>query len=134
MVKINNEVFVCPDCGSPLVEFSMLSSGAATCKVCPWTGTRETLAAIPFQTEFSGSEDTLNAIRNDVRVIVREMTPGILKLLIRWGFVEAVQLDGKIVVKNKQQVVRYMNAIASHFLIGIIEERKKIEVERVRGN
>jgi hypothetical protein len=133
-MRVNDQVFVCPDCGSTLVEFSGLVGGTADCKVCPWRGTREKLVAVPFTNEL-GDEQTILAIRGDIRAIVKDAAPSILQVLVRWGFVEATQSkSGQVSVKNKQMVVRYMNAVAHHVFLGIIEERKKIEVERVTGN
>ena len=136
MPNNNDTVYICPDCGSASVEFSGLIGGVASCKVCPWSGIREKLLAVPFinATGDQGGEQAVMAIRSDVRRIIREDAPDFVKLLIRWGFVEATQKDGKVYVKNQQQVVRYMNAIANQVFIGMIEERKKIEVERVAGN
>ncbi len=130
----NDELYVCPDCGSSMVEFSPLAGGLAKCGVCKWEGAREALLAVPFQNNMGAPAEVIVAIRNDLRKIIGQMATPLLTFLIKWGFVEAVQQKGKVKVTNPAMVIRYMNAISAGLFSAILAERSKIEKERFDGN
>jgi ribosomal protein L37AE/L43A len=132
--EANDELYVCPDCGSSMVEFSSLAGGMAKCGVCKWEGTREALLAVPFQNNMGAPAEVIVAIRNDLRKIIGQMATPLLTFLIKWGFVEAVQQNKKVKVTNPAMVVRYMNAISTGLFSSILAERAKIEKERFDGN
>lgn len=124
---------MCPDCGSFSVEYSELAGGLASCRACPWQGSREKLVGVNLQVDVN-TDEALMALRSDIRVIVKNNASAFISILARWGFVDVIKVKGKIQVKNSQQALRYVNAIATSVLTAIVEERKKIEVERVNGN
>lgn len=125
--------YVCPDCGSPLVEFSFLAGGNGTCKACKWMGPKDKLLSVPLTNTFGSSDEVFASMRNNLRSVVSQSSVEYVRFLVKWGFVEAVQRGGKIEVTNHKQVVRYVNAIAQAVFMAILNERQKIEVERVNG-
>lgn len=127
-------IYLCPDCGSPLVEVSFLANSPARCKVCPWRGKKEGLAAIPLEsTGLGSSEEIILAVNNDIRKIVREAALPLTRFLVKWGFVDAVQVQGNIQVRDQKQVLRYVNAIARGIFKSIFDERVKVELEKGEG-
>ncbi len=130
---MNDAIYTCPMCGTPAVDHSALVGGAAQCRICTWTGVREELVAIPF-TNYADSEQVVIAIRKDVRLAVRTASDQLVKLLVRWGFVSASNRNGQLIIEDKTAALRYINAIANGIFKSIVEEREKIEVERVRGS
>lgn len=121
--------YFCPECGSASIEYSVLAGGAASCKVCGWTGVREKLIAYSFRHDFPNGEEALHALMNDVRKVYASASKLFAETLFKWGFLdytetrEGVQLDSK-------QLARYMAAAAQASLKAIIAERQKMEKER----
>ncbi len=126
-----SEIRVCPDCGSALVEFSALAGGAGKCKACPWQGKNDDLLTIPVGDGIS-EEQTLLAMRNDLRKLISLNARGFLEFLTKWGFIAAHIEKDKLVITNEREPLRYISAIAQGIFVSIVEERKKLEVERGR--
>ena len=125
-------LYVCPDCGSPSIDYSSLSGGSATCTACGFVGSKDKLLAIPV--ELRGKEETFTAMRNDLRNTFGRAATDFGRFLIKWGFLDATQRDGKIQVDNPRQLARYMTVIAKETFIAILQERRKIEEERISGS
>lgn len=124
-------VYQCPECGSPAVEFSELAGGSASCSPCKWTGKKDDLLGTPFEHILGSREGVGFELVNDLRRVI-STSPGFLAnlggFLNRWGFVD-LDNPGPEVTKS---MVRYMAVIARAVLKAIIEERKKIEEEKIR--
>lgn len=124
-------VYMCPDCGSPAVEFSELAGGTAKCKACKWSGSREQLLGTPFQHALGSREGIGFELHNDLRRLFS--TPVFVVqlggFLNRWGFIN-LQDDKSVVTRA---TTRYVAAIARAVLTAIIEEREKIEKEKNDG-
>lgn len=125
-------LYVCPDCGSPSLEYSSLVGGSASCTACGFAGSKDKLLVIPG--ELRGKEETFAAMRNDLRQTFGRAASDFGRFLIKWGFLDAKQTRDGIKVDNPRQLARYMTVIAKETFIAVINERKKIEEERVRGS
>ena len=126
-------LYVCPDCGSPSLDYSLLAGGSATCTACGFSGSKERLLAIPV--ELRGKEETFTAMRNDLRNTFGRAATDFGRFLIKWGFLEAKKTrTGSIKIDNPRQLARYMTIIAKETFIAILTERRKIEEERISGN
>jgi hypothetical protein len=124
--------YVCPDCGSPSIEYSLLSGSNGTCKACGWMGPKDKLLGVPFAS-MGSTESMFNSLRSDLRKIVSKMSSDLVPFFVKWGLVEAVQRNGRIEVTNMKQALRYVNAIAQATLVAVLTERQKIEKERISG-
>lgn len=121
----------CPDCGSAGVEFSTLAGGSASCKGCSWKGRTEDLPLIPVRSDLGTSETVLLQIVNDLRRIMsKDMGVVLLQFLLKWGFVSGDPSKIKETV-NVKEFSRYLSTITRMIVAGIMEERSKIERERV---
>ncbi len=127
----DNNLYCCPDCGSPSLEYSLLAGGTATCTACTWSGSKDRLLVIPV--EMRGKEETFAAMRNDLRNTFGRASTDLGRFLVKWGFLDATQGRDGIKV-NPRQLARYMTIIAKETFIAILAERKKIEEERVSGS
>jgi hypothetical protein len=127
----NDTLYVCPDCGSPSLEYSLLSGGTATCTACTWSGAKDRLLAIPV--ELRGKEETFAAMRNDLRNTFGRAATDFGRFLVKWGFLDATQGKDGINV-NPRQLARYMTVIAKETFIAVLAERRKIEEERVSAS
>jgi hypothetical protein len=124
-------LYVCPECGSPSVEYSSLAGGDATCTACKWAGSNERLLAIPG--ELRGKEETFTAMRNDLRNTFGRAATDFGRFLIKWGFLDAKRTSSGITIDDPKQLARYMTVIAKETFIAVLNERRRIEEERVRG-
>lgn len=134
ILRANDEMRVCPECGSASVEFSGLAGGKAECGTCGWVGTTDRLISVPFDNTMGSSVEVARAIRIDLRRVFALTAKEFIRFLIKWGFVPAVERRGNIEVSNQKTAVRYMNAISQATLRAIFEERQKVERERCSGN
>jgi len=130
----NDQMYICPECGGASVDFSGLVGGVAECRVCEWVGTRDRLLSVPFDNSMGSPREVMLAMRNDLRITYAKAADGFLRFLIKWGFVPAVDRDGKIEVIDRKLVVRYMNAVSKASLNAVFEERQKVEREMLNGN
>jgi hypothetical protein len=78
--------------------------------------------------------EVLMAMRNDLRKTFGVSAREFIRFLVKWGFVPAVERDGKIEVANQKTAIRYMNVIAQASLNAVFDERQKIEKEKLHGN
>lgn len=131
---MNDQMYVCPECGSASVDFSGLVGGVAECRVCKWVGKREQLLSVPFDNRMGSPVETMLAMNNDLRRAFSSGAANFIRFLIKWGFVPAVQRGENIEVSNKKLAIRYMNVISRATLIAIFDERQKIDKERANGS
>lgn len=124
-------LYVCPDCGSPSLEYSLLAGGSATCTACGFIGPKERLLALPV--ELRGKEETFAAMRNDLRNTFARSATDFGRFLVKWGFLDATQGKEGINI-NPRQLARYMTIIAKETFIAILAERRKIEEERINAS
>jgi hypothetical protein len=121
---------LCPDCGSLSVEFSVLEGGDASCKACDWSGRKDGLFVLPVSHELGSNEEVLIGMYNGWREVFGKFASDITRFLLAWGFMSATEVDGKLKLDSKR-MARYVSAAASASLASILEERQKIEKEKV---
>jgi predicted RNA-binding Zn-ribbon protein involved in translation (DUF1610 family) len=128
----------CPECGSPSIESgAVLLEGSSTpyrCNACSWHGKEQDLLHMPFVHDFTGKEEMIKALMGDLRTVIAKWcaTP-IGSFLLKWGFLHSERNNGQIKL-NEKQVSRYMVAISKAVLVSIIEERQKMEEEKIHGS
>ncbi len=127
----HDHVYACPECGSPLVDFSVLEGGTASCKACGWKGNKSGLLAMPFVNRFGTEEELFQAIRSEWRGIFGKFSTELGRFLVRWGFVIVNPNDE---AGTRKMLARYLTAMASLALVAVVEERQKPEQERVGGD
>jgi DNA-directed RNA polymerase subunit RPC12/RpoP len=125
----NELVYACPDCGSPLVDYSVLEGGEASCRACSWKGMKSDLLAVPFVNKFGTQEEVLQAIRSEWRGIFGKFGTELGRFLVRWGF---MAVDTTNPAATKAALTRYLTAMASASLVAVMQEREKQEKERVQ--
>ena len=124
-MPVDAEARFCPSCGSPLVEYSNLVGGGASCGACDWKGDTNQLLVSPFQHEFGSDEGAVSAFATDFRnTLARSAAADLGRLLVRWGFVSATSVEGQ-----KQQLTRLLTAMAKGAVRAVIEERAEIVKE-----
>lgn len=133
MATTKEVAYFCPDCGGASIEASALAGGRAECKTCKWEGSREKLVAYAFQHEFSNGEEALRYMMNDIRSIYGAAAKLIGEFLMKWGFLDTVEVGGSKQL-NTRQLARYVAAMAQATLKAVVEERAKMEKERTSGN
>ncbi len=124
---------LCPDCGSPSVDYSTLEGGEAACKVCTWAGRKDSLLVVPVPQGIGSDGATLVSMYNSWRVLFRAFAKDIAQFLLEWGFLTAKEEQGKLSL-NPKDLARYVATAASASLTAIVEERQKIEQEKTDGN
>lgn len=118
-------MYVCPDCGSALVEYSTLVGGEARCGACEWQGPSSELLAVAVH----GNEDQVfQAIRTDLRSIFAKTASEWALFLGKWGFVP--QTGGRL---DTAVLTKYLTHIAGGVLEAIFRLRQELEKERVRN-
>ncbi len=127
-------MYLCTTCGSPSVEYSALVGGTAHCKACGWKGSREELSVLPVQRGgILDEQQMLSAMYNDFRRIFAANAKEFAQFLVKWGFVEAATLGGRVTVTKPENVVQYINIMFFGAFKSVIELREKMEKEAVRG-
>ena len=123
-------VHFCPECGSASVTLSALAGGVAACKACEWSGLNTQLAAMPVRHELGDEGQITRALVGDLRsFLAKEAGLAFARFLQKWGFIDMSKTD----VVNRL-LARYLAAMARGILNSILEERQKIEKERVHGS
>ena len=124
-----SEVKMCPQCGSPGVDFSTLVGGAADCRGCGWKGTTTDLLVVPSNTD-AVDEKAMAGMINEVRNLLSgELGFPYLKFLLRWGFL-AGDVNNPAGTIDRKKFARYCAAIARGILPALYEERAKQEAAR----
>lgn len=125
-------MYLCAECGSPSLEFSVLVGGDASCKACGWSGRREGLTAIPVQQDgLADADQTFLVMYNDFRRVFRTVATPLVQLLVKWGFVAAVQRGERVEVVEPEKAVRYVNRMFQGALKALLEARQDYEKEKV---
>jgi hypothetical protein len=122
-MKIQTNVFFCPQCGSASTETSELTGSAAACLACGWKGKKEALVVAPIETDLSRDE-ALEFFSRELRnVFAKHAAKEMGLILKKWGFV-----DGNVPQQVKL-LGRYFEAMARSMGKAVFEERQKIEKE-----
>lgn len=126
---MSDGVKLCPQCGSPGVDFSALAGGVASCRGCRWNGVLEDLLVVPGSSAVD-SDGTLLGMMNDLRGLLSgELGVPYLKYLMKWGFVTG-DLSRPRDTIDRKAFARYVASIARSILVGILEERSRSEAAR----
>jgi hypothetical protein len=128
---IEEACYLCPECGSPSVDFGELVGSEASCRICSWKGARERLISAPF-THLQGDRTGIAfELFNDLRRLLgdKAFMVSLVRFLTRWGFVSQ-NSDQKDLVRR---IARYGSACARGMLKAIIEEREALEREAHGG-
>ena len=120
---------MCPQCGSPGVDYSGLAGGAADCRGCRWKGQVEDLLAVPGSAEVDDEGQLLNLVNDMRRLLSGELGLPYLKFLLKWGFLAGDMADVLGTVDRKA-FARYMAAISKGILVSLLEERSRAEAAR----
>ena len=122
-----NSALFCPTCASPSINYSLLDGGDAECASCKWTGPKKDCLTSPFeQTTGINDDELISKFERDVRnAIAKDLSLLVARVLSAWGFLHGNQaLQGVL-------LGRYMRQVGKAVVLSILEERKKIESERV---
>lgn len=121
---------MCPQCGSPGVDYSTLANGAAQCKGCRWQGKVEELLAVPGSAEVN-DQATLTSMMNDLRkALSGELALPYLRFLTKWGFL-AGDMNNPVNTIDRKAFARYLAAIGYAVITAMIQERSRAEAARV---
>ena len=138
--ETKTNLYLCPECGSPSVEETTKAvlfgpnTNRAKCLACGWLGESKDLVAAPFSHEMGNDEEVLKALMGDMRLVMAKYCAMPLgAALLKWGFLEQVEVKGGKVL-NPRQMSRYMSAASRAILSAVIEERQKMEKERADGS
>lgn len=123
------KIYLCPECGSPAIERSLISGATSSCRGCSWAGSADRLVVLPVAGE-TGS-DLLVAMINDLRGLLSgPLGLVLLQFCTKWGFIN-VKTDKKVMAR---QLGRYAAASARGIMTALFEERNKMEAERAAGS
>ena len=120
----NLELRCCPICGSSAVDFSDLTGGYASCASCRWVGTEMELLTVP--TEGFDANQRASELFLDIRgVVAKEAGLPLLRLLIKWGFLDADPEDLTNTV-DRVQFSAYLAAVAAGMMKAVMETRRSL--------
>jgi hypothetical protein len=121
---------MCPQCGSPGVDYSTLANGAAQCKGCRWQGKVEDLLVVPGSAEVNDQTSLTNML-NDVRKLLSgELGLPYLRFLTKWGFLQG-DVANAVNTIDRKAFARYLAAIAGAIMAAVIMERARAEAARI---
>jgi len=125
------KVRLCPDCGSPAVDFSPIEGGKSACRVCEWKGEQGELLVMPFDHIYGTDEGVGMALHNEMRTLFSNpiFAIDVIRFLVRWGFVD----KDKEGMADRKSATRYIAALARGAFTAVLREREKIEVEKGNG-
>lgn len=126
---MNNDLRMCPQCGSCAVDFSELVGGTARCRGCRWSGSPEDLLTIPAGVGAVG-EDAVRSMINELRNHLSGSFGLLwLKFLTKWGFVSG-DMNDPVGTVDRKVFARYLSVICRSTLAAILAERNSIEAEK----
>jgi hypothetical protein len=102
----------------------------ASCRACRWSGRKDDLVVMPVKHELGSNEEILISMYRRWREVFGKSAKDIARFLLEWGFITAREEGGKLRMDPKL-LARYVSAAASHSLAAILEERQKLEQEKV---
>ena len=123
---------LCPECGSPSVDYSSLEGGDASCRACKWSGRRDDLLVMPASHSFGSGLESLVAMHNSWRGLFGKFATDIVRFLLEWGFIASREENGKLHL-DESLARRYITVAASAALVAVLGEREKIEKEKADG-
>lgn len=124
-----SEVRMCPQCGSPGVDFATLIGGQAACRGCSWKGITTDLLVVPSSVD-GIDERAMSGMINEVRQLLSgPLGLPYLRFLLKWGFL-AGDLANPAATIDRKKYARYCAAIARGILTALYEERSKQEAAR----
>jgi hypothetical protein len=124
-----DKAYVCPQCASPAIHVPVLAGADFVCEACGWGG--PDAVVVPFTNPFNSSEQTWEKFGMELLNVFSQVGAlPIGRVLVKWGFV-SVEPSGK---PSMNELVRYLRAMAGAIVTAVLEERKKIEVERVESH
>lgn len=125
--QTSDTAYFCPTCGSSAVETSTLAGGAATCSSCQWKGLTSELIVHVFQHDLGSSDAAIKAFALEFKVIIgKHFASPLAALLYKWGFFMGT-------TPKPEELTRYIVAAAKASISAILEIRREMEKERVRG-
>jgi hypothetical protein len=117
--------FACPTCGSGALTLPTLAGTDYICAACGWKG-RDALI-IPVQ---GSGEESFRSFSSEVLlVLAKYLALPLGKILVHWGFVPTDNA-GK---PSAHYLAQYLHAMSKAVVTALIEERKKIEIEKARN-
>jgi hypothetical protein len=126
MIPTQDKSYFCPKCSSALVSFSPLYEGRANCDACSWEGLKDDLSVHYFKHEHGSNEDAFREFFVEFKTLfAKSLATPLAALLYKWGF-----FKGK---PTPSELGRYFMAIGEASMKALVEERKKIEMERNRA-
>ena len=121
-------VYLCPECGSPSLEYPYETGLVATCLACGWSGKQDQMFVTPIVHMEGSADNIVTQLVNGLRRLLATPKFGIPfgKFLVKWGFIEQPV--------NTKILGRYYAACAVGIVTAVIKERQKIEKERANGS
>lgn len=127
------ELYLCPVCGSPSVEFSVLVGGNASCKACDWKGSKDELLSTPVHSEAGDQERVLLAIQSDLRSIFGRTATDWARFLVKWGFVSHEKVPSSPTPEiNRKELASYLTVMGQAVLRAVFDHRASLEEARVK--
>jgi len=121
-------VYLCPECGSPSVDYPEAFGTVAECQACGWVGKQAQMLVTPLVHLEGSKENIVARLTGDIRmIIVKHFAVPFGRFLMQWGFVTQENL-------SKEVMGRYIAAATLAVLKATIITRQEMEKERVRGN
>lgn len=123
----------CPVCGSSAVDYSPLHGGDASCRICKHAAPRATFITYEFSHDFFTDENVFTVFVNEMKHTLlankptQDMRFSLGAILQKWGFVDAKKGRASL-----PTLMRYYTAIVRGAVLAVVEEREKIERERVQ--
>jgi hypothetical protein len=121
-------VYLCPECGSPSLEYPYETGLVATCLACGWSGKQDQMLVTPIVHQEGSVDNMVSRLINDLRRILSNPAFGVPfgKFLMKWGFIDKKP--------NTKILGRYFASCAVGIVTALIKERQKIEKERASGS
>lgn len=83
--------------------------------------------------QLGSSEEVLINMYNSWRGTYGKLSQHLIQFLLQWGFLVATK-DGDKLKLDSKLAARYVSAAAAAGLAAVLEERQKLEQEKIRGN
>lgn len=120
------KAYFCPKCNSPSLTIPTLVGGQATCSACSWKGVKEDLLVHYFEHDLGSDTAVAEALARDFKKLMGEhVAKPLATLLYKWGFFRGAP--------TPTELTRYIVAMAGASMKALIEERNKMELERVHN-
>ena len=98
----------CPECASPLVDFSELSDEGARCNACGWSGRKSELLSSQFMHEEGGPGEVYGHFVSDLRLLMsKTIATPFAHFLLKWGFLPSENQKEQMTI-----LARYLTVVA----------------------